>query len=279
MASNVQATVTTITPEAAQKLLKDNVSNRPLSNNRVQRLCRAITDGRWVLNGASIVVDSKQRLVDGQHRLHAVVRSGKSIRTVLVTGVTPKAFDTIDQGARRSGADIFSICGVRNPGVVSASIGVVWQNEQGIAEGSTGRYLPDQDQRVALFDELPDYEEVVAEACHYRKGMTKVYPFSALVGLYYLWHRCDAEAAIEFLKILASGQADAGHPARVAREKFIELATNDYRISRQSQCAYLKIAWNHFAAGTGIEELLLPKHLEIPVNKVTNRFWLTKKVA
>lgn len=63
-----KATITTLTPDAARKLLANNDHNRPLKNDRIHILSRAILEGRWRLNGASIVVDRKGRLLDGQHK-------------------------------------------------------------------------------------------------------------------------------------------------------------------------------------------------------------------
>ena len=264
-----------VTPETARRLLKNNVSNRPLQKSRVSRLARAMKEGRWVLNGETIKVDTRERLLDGQHRLHACIQSDATFKSYLVTGLSPKAFDTIDQGARRSGADIFSQCGVHNAGVVSASIVQVWQHQKGIPEGSTGGHqMPDMDERVKLFDELKDFEGVVAEAMRYRQGLVGIIPITVVAGLHYLFREIDVNASLTYLKVLSTGEAPVGHPVRTVKRKFDELAHNDYRIGRQAQCAYLKLAWNHFACGAAVEEILLPKTLEIPINQISNRHWL-----
>ena len=46
-------------------------------------------DGKWRLNGKTICFDSTGRLLNGQHRLSAVVRSGVTLTTVVVRGLDP----------------------------------------------------------------------------------------------------------------------------------------------------------------------------------------------
>lgn len=271
-----KAVITSITPDAARKLLANNENNRPLRNKRIHRLSRAILAGRWKLNGASIVVDRKGRLLDGQHRCHAIVRANKPVRTVLVTGVSPEVFDTIDQGAKRSGADIFSLCGVANPSIVSSSLAVVYQNRNGIPEGTEGGkgMIPDMDERVRLFDDIPNYEEIVKYCARYRTMLSGLVPLPMMAGMYFLFQEKHRVAAQAFMKTLTHGSTDPQNPAHRLRCTFRDLSEQDYRIGRQARCAYIKIAWNAFVAGERVDQLELPKSLAVPINPVSSSFWI-----
>lgn len=62
-------------------------------------------DGKWKLNGKTICFDRTGRLLNGQHRLSAVVRSGVSLTTVVVRGLDPAlvpAKDDDEQNARQT---------------------------------------------------------------------------------------------------------------------------------------------------------------------------------
>jgi len=278
MTQNTEKVVlTNLTPDAAQRLLANNTFNRPLRQKRINKLARTVLDGRWKFNGASIVVDKRGCLLDGQHRCHAVIRANKAIRTVLVTGVSPKVFNTIDQGAKRTGADIFNLCGVSNPSEVASSLTIVYQHRNDITEGSEGgNVVPDMDERTALFDSIAAYEELVRDVCHYKKNLVHVFSMPMLAGLYFLFQEKHKRAAQRFLAAFA-GTHEGGslkNPARIARLKFKDLAEQDYRIGRQSKCAYLKIAWNCYAAGKQIDDLTLPPTLDIPINKLSSHYWL-----
>lgn len=269
-----KAVITDLTPNDARILLTHNVLNRPLRAKRIKRLAAAISDKRWQFNGASIVIDTKGRLMDGQHRCHAIIRANKAIRTVLITGVSPKAFNTIDQGAKRTGTDIFSLCGVPNPAIVCASLTYVYQNNHGITEGSSDR-LPDMDERTAMFDSMSGYEEIVRSVCRYKSTLSGMVSVSMVAGLYYLFQQKHKVAAQRFLVVFCTpviGSED--NPAYVVRRLFKELANKDYRIGRQAQCAYIKMAWNAFAAGERITHLELQKTLDIKINNISSKYWL-----
>lgn len=70
----------TITPELAEGLLAMNTENRRLRPSHVAYLARAIERGEWQMPPDAIMVSDSGKLLNGQHRLTAVVRSGKPVR-------------------------------------------------------------------------------------------------------------------------------------------------------------------------------------------------------
>jgi hypothetical protein len=103
----------TITPEVAADLLEHNTYNRPLSQNHVERIARQITEGKWKFNGDTIKVAVGGDVLDGQHRLWAVIEAKKPIDTIIVHGVEREAFATIDTVRRmRTGSDVLALNGV-----------------------------------------------------------------------------------------------------------------------------------------------------------------------
>jgi hypothetical protein len=111
----------TITPEVATDLLEHNTYNRPLSQNHVERIARQITEGKWKFNGDTIKVSVGGDVLDGQHRLWAVIEAKKPIDTIIVHGVEREAFATIDTVRRmRSGGDVLALNGVARYRTVTA---------------------------------------------------------------------------------------------------------------------------------------------------------------
>src|ERR1700761_996246 len=92
------AEVERLSPKSAKALLKGNVHNRNLRKARVSSLAEAMKRGEWELNGESIKVAEDGSLLDGQHRLQAVVESGKSIQVLVVRNLPSDAQDTVDTG-------------------------------------------------------------------------------------------------------------------------------------------------------------------------------------
>lgn len=62
-----------ITPETAKSWLLKNVHNRPLRDGLVTTYATDMANEQWQSNGESIKFSSEGELLDGQHRLAAVI--------------------------------------------------------------------------------------------------------------------------------------------------------------------------------------------------------------
>lgn len=69
------STVLIITPEMAKKYLQNMKTNRNISFARVNAYARDMERGAWQENGESIVFNKSGQLVNGQHRLAAIVKA------------------------------------------------------------------------------------------------------------------------------------------------------------------------------------------------------------
>jgi hypothetical protein len=104
--------VMTVTPEDAAALLEANGSNRPLNDQHVRRIARQIIDGKWRFNGDTVKIASTNDILDGQHRLWAIIEAKIAVETIVVRGIEPDAFATIDTLRKpRSGSDILALLG------------------------------------------------------------------------------------------------------------------------------------------------------------------------
>ncbi len=102
-----------VTPKLAVDLLENNKLNRPLTQNHVNRIANQITAGKWKYNGDTIKVGQNGDVLDGQHRLWAIVEANKPVQSVIVYGIPRDAFATIDSIRKpRSGADILALNGL-----------------------------------------------------------------------------------------------------------------------------------------------------------------------
>lgn len=100
-----------ITPSRAAELLEGNSINRSLRMGVVQRYARDMTAGQWHQSGDPIRLDKKGTLLDGQHRLSAIIHAGIAQKMLIIKGVETKAILTIDTGAKRQFADVLKIQG------------------------------------------------------------------------------------------------------------------------------------------------------------------------
>lgn len=95
-----------ITPEIAAIYLEQNTQNRRARSIAVKHLAAAMLRGEWVLTAQGISFDTDGRLIDGQHRLMAVIESKMVIEMMVFTEVDPEAFKVMDRGTTRTLSDV-----------------------------------------------------------------------------------------------------------------------------------------------------------------------------
>lgn len=95
-----------VTPKLAEKFLATMGAQRRLSIKNVEMLAAAIMRNEWRLKNDGLAFDENGKLVDGQHRLKAVILAGKAVLMNIFYGLDPAATTMIDSGIRpRSMAD------------------------------------------------------------------------------------------------------------------------------------------------------------------------------
>lgn len=109
--SEFQTLIGIITPELANELLKLNMeNNRGISQATVNKYAREMGEGQWLISDP-IKFSIGGELVDGQHRLSAVIKSGTPQTFVIILGYPKESAEVLDQGKKRSAVDIACIRG------------------------------------------------------------------------------------------------------------------------------------------------------------------------
>lgn len=114
-----------VTPEWAaailekhnQRVVDGKSRQRPLSEKTVAQYSADMKAGNWGVTGQGISFDEESNLLDGQHRLAAVIKSGVSIQMIIIwdldTHVSKqiKTIDVMDIGKKRQVAQQLKIDG------------------------------------------------------------------------------------------------------------------------------------------------------------------------
>jgi hypothetical protein len=98
-----------IGPEVAADYLKSNIDNRRIRRAAVARFAADMRAGRWRQTHQGISFGGDGRILDGQHRLMAIVAAGVTVRMLVTRGQDPDNFTVIDHGKVRNTADAFGI--------------------------------------------------------------------------------------------------------------------------------------------------------------------------
>lgn len=79
----MHTTLFRLTPEAAAVFLTKNPVNRKIKPAKVAQYAADMLTGNWRLTHQGLLIGKDGALVDGQHRCHAVVKTGIAIDILL----------------------------------------------------------------------------------------------------------------------------------------------------------------------------------------------------
>ena len=101
----METSVMIITPEMAESFLLFNNENRNLRKAHVEYFSKLIRQGEFQLTHQGLAftgnIVNPERLLDGQHRLKAIVKAGKPVEMMVSWNCDEKLFHAIDAGASR----------------------------------------------------------------------------------------------------------------------------------------------------------------------------------
>lgn len=255
-----------ITPEIAQVILdRDNTANRKLNESHVSSLVQQMLKGLWEETGDTIKFAVNGRLLDGQHRLSAVVRAKVGQWFNIAYNLSESAFNKIDTGKKRDAKDILSVDGVKNPNICAAiatllinirqnGFDTVYNNTTLRSRGKSSR---SSNQEISDYMKAnPEIEEVasfVTNKYQRFKGITA----TQLGALYTIMAAKSQKDADCFFEKYAEGDGLAkDSPIHVLRVQLLQQSSNRVTTKNMRDRIYWFIsAWNHFRANKPVVKL------------------------
>ncbi len=110
------------TPALAEVVLAINTRNRRVRSAGVTRLARAMSAGRYLATPVPVIICGDGIVIDGQHRLSAVIEAGVPAPLTFAFGWPYDIFKVLDTGIVRNGGDILSIHGEEWSDQLAASL-------------------------------------------------------------------------------------------------------------------------------------------------------------
>jgi len=103
---------TMVTPDMARVWLQKNKINRAVNLSRVKLYAEEMKRGRWFLHHQGIAFYEDGTFADGQHRLLAIIESGRSVPMTVTRGLTAEAGLMIDAHQQRKAHQSIKISGM-----------------------------------------------------------------------------------------------------------------------------------------------------------------------
>lgn len=121
----ISTEIMNITPDMAREMLTHNTKNRKVRNDAVTAFARDMANGEWTISHQGIAFDSEGTLIDGQHRLMAIVKANVPVTMMVTRGFEPKTIGIIDNNIKRTTKDFMEWntddAALRNGKVIAAA--------------------------------------------------------------------------------------------------------------------------------------------------------------
>lgn len=236
-----------ITPERAREYLGYNTHNRNLRNRVIMAYANDMRSGDWLWNGESIKFAADGALLDGQHRLAAIIEADVAVRTLVIRGLPNRTQETMDGGAKRKFSDVLKLRGEDHYTLLATSIRGIHMWESGV-RNFNGSGSATNAQLLAVLDRHG----------WIRNGMSLVSRSGSNSGLpgkvgglaWWLFTTIDPDDATYFFERLAS---DEGHHAGEPIYELRRAIKNSFSVRGERSATFLLAitvkAWNKYRAG------------------------------
>lgn len=246
-----------ITPTIAKQYLEANYSNRRVKMPVVLQYANDMANDRWKDDTCEAIKISKTGIVlDGQHRLLAVIKSNKSIYFHLAIGLDDSIIDVLDTGSARSAADTFKVRGIKNSNNIPSIIGMYNLLDMGKKDGiqknlrATNAVLLEQFYKDENF-----WQNVTRISFNWYISFAKILPLSFIGGFYAYFLKLNNEKAEQFMDQLATGINIQNETIYLLRNKLIQDKILPRKMPPNLKMALTIKTWNLFVRGQSVKVL------------------------
>lgn len=155
-----------ITPEIAANWLENRnaQAQRRMSEGVALKYAKIMKSGRWLFTHQGIAFDYDGFLIDGQHRLRAVVISGIAVEMFVIPNCDPATFAVLDNGHKRQAAHLLH---GPNPKVVASAARILavvtgYARRDGRVEGGVYDGTLPTDVILEVCNQWPELEELMS---------------------------------------------------------------------------------------------------------------------
>lgn len=240
-----------VSPTLAAEWLAKNKINRRRRPDRIARYAASMKNGAWGVSNDDICFDPDGYLLNGQHRLMAVVEAGVTVTMSIKRNVPRTAMSHMDRGASRTFGDQLSFLGEENANHLAAVLRLALSLYLGIATSQKEISAISDDMMVDFLDEHPNLRHSVAEAVSATKGNGRVMcSATALAVAHWLINEVGNDQALadRFLSQLRSrANEPVGSAILAVDNRLRSISAQKQKFATRDYVLLLIKAWNYWA--------------------------------
>jgi hypothetical protein len=240
--------IETVTPQMAEEYLTHNTRNRKIVAAHVDAIARDIRAGNWMMNAQPICFARDGRLLNGQHRLSAVIQAGEAIEVPVMRGLPEEAYATYDIHAKRGPQLGAAFDNFGDKPLVAAAAVLLWKHE--LKPSGVRNAKPTPAEVMKIVEQHPRLLEMRT----FGRKMIEFGRGSVLAYAAYCIERDDPELGRVFLERFETGaDLPRGHLILELRKR-MQIMRRE-RTSQEEQLKELLGAWARFKENPDLERL------------------------
>jgi len=258
---------TLITPIIAKEILENNTINRNIIKANLHFLENELREGRFVYNGESIIISKDNKLMDGQHRLLAIINTSISAYVNLVTDIEENTMSTINTGSSRNAASVFSMHNVVSSTSIASSTKRILEKVETERQTNKNGNIKLSNQTIYEFYEK---RSELLDAMHrfalnlYQSNVKFITP-SSTTSFLYLFSIEDRRAKAYIRELYTGVQEGASDAAIKIRDRLINNKISLVKFSKVRERDILVYGWRKYINNKNIAAI--PSKFEISFTK------------
>jgi hypothetical protein len=273
MLSGRRLRVIKVTPELAKMWLEaSQVPNRNISWPIVAQYARLMKEGKWRPTGDPIRL-TERGVLDGQKRLHAIIKAGVTIELVVLDNAEEADQDAYDSGQGRTAAQQIRMRGkFKNPNVVSSVCRAVlqWHTETLFSHAYRPHTLEIEEfaeRWRTRVEASVEHAVAIGKTTKVSKALVGAFAFTAYDAAVTHPERVKVAQIDDFLEALATGaNMSAENPVMVLRDQALRFDNLQKREPEGTQLYRIIATWKNWRRNRTYTKLQLPKGGEITYN-------------
>ena len=259
----MNATIINIDANKATEYLKFNTVNRPLNQAHVAFLASEMINGNWKLNGEAICFENG-KLVNGQHRLNAIIIADVKIDMLVVSECEVGSFKTFDSGRNRTISEVFSIIGIPYAALISSIIGRYKRISIQAKEGkvNVGRSLTGakKQSKIELEKEYNSTPELYQSIAKFSFPMGQKHILTGVeIGGYVSFLIKDKkhpnEFVMSFFEMLSRGKNISNTTIELLRDRLLDDKLSNAKLTPKYKQMLIIKAWNCYVKDVNLKTL------------------------
>ncbi len=262
--ANLDIEVVDVDADLATEWLAKNTNNRPVRKRRVIEFRRDMLAGNWRDVGDPLRFNVDGEMIDGQHRLEAIVLASKvmpdiKVPLVVVRGVKNEDHVVIDTGTRRTASDQLRIAGYQNYAILGAAAKWCLLFDRKALYADAMLKSVTHAEIMQYVEDNPDLQDIANEVGR-TIGKKCDMPNGYIACGYYLCWRINKGEADEFFGRFADGIGlYEGDPILALRNRLAENRRNHGNLSGAMYLSLLLRAWNAKRENRSLKSLPLER--------------------